>query len=276
MRDEPIPRSAAPVAAPRARSRGPRLASLRSIAALMMREMSTTYGRSPGGYLWALLEPVAGLAVMAFAFTFLVRTPPLGTNFVLFFATGLLPLGMYQAVAGNVGNALRFSRPLLAYPAVSYLDAILARIAVAAMTQTLVLAVILTGIFLVWDLPLTLDIPIMADALIMAIALGVGVGLVNSFLSMLFPIWLTVWAVVNRPMFLISGVLFLPDALPAAVRELVYLNPVAHVVSRMREGVYANYDAVHVDRLYGYGIALGLTTLGLLLLYRRHNDLLEA
>ncbi|MEL6475009.1 MAG: sugar ABC transporter permease, partial [Pseudomonadota bacterium] len=32
-----------------------RFASLRSIIALMLREMATSYGRSPGGYLWAVL-----------------------------------------------------------------------------------------------------------------------------------------------------------------------------------------------------------------------------
>ena len=27
--------------------------------------MGTTYGRSPGGYLWAILEPVAGIALLS-------------------------------------------------------------------------------------------------------------------------------------------------------------------------------------------------------------------
>ena len=41
-----------------------RFASLRAIAALVLREMSTTNGRSPGGYLWAILEPAAGIALL--------------------------------------------------------------------------------------------------------------------------------------------------------------------------------------------------------------------
>ena len=36
----------------------------RTVMALMLREMSTTYGRSPGGYLWAVLEPLGGIAMM--------------------------------------------------------------------------------------------------------------------------------------------------------------------------------------------------------------------
>ena len=44
-------------------ARGRSFASLRCVIALMLREMATTYGRSPGGYLWVMLEPIAGIAL---------------------------------------------------------------------------------------------------------------------------------------------------------------------------------------------------------------------
>ena len=43
---------------PQPQLRPPRVQTFRTISALIMREMQTTYGRSPGGYLWAVLEPV--------------------------------------------------------------------------------------------------------------------------------------------------------------------------------------------------------------------------
>ena len=43
-------------------------ATFRTVSALMLREMSTRYGRSPGGYAWALLEPVGAIIVMAIGF----------------------------------------------------------------------------------------------------------------------------------------------------------------------------------------------------------------
>ncbi|MCX7288621.1 MAG: hypothetical protein NTW20_13985 [Rhodobacterales bacterium] len=64
----------------------------RSVVALMLREMSTTYGRSPGGYLWVILEPVGGIALLSLVLTFglRVKSPGLGINFPLFYATGVL------------------------------------------------------------------------------------------------------------------------------------------------------------------------------------------
>ena len=38
-----------------------RFATLRTITALILREMATTYGRSPGGYVWAIRGAQLGL-----------------------------------------------------------------------------------------------------------------------------------------------------------------------------------------------------------------------
>ena len=73
-----------------------RFSTLRTVLALMLREMSTTYGRSPGGYLWAILEPAGGIAMMSVAFGLVLRSPSLGTNFPIFYATGYLPFMMYM------------------------------------------------------------------------------------------------------------------------------------------------------------------------------------
>ena len=75
-----------------------RFKSGRVITALMLREMSTTYGRSPGGYLWAVLEPIGSIAMMTLilAVGLRIRVPSLGLNFPMFFATGIMPFMMYQ------------------------------------------------------------------------------------------------------------------------------------------------------------------------------------
>ena len=85
-----------------------RFKTSRTVLALMLREMSTSYGRSPGGYLWAVLEPVGGLAVMTIAFSLAFRSPALGDNFPLFYATGYLPFMMYSDLAAKIGQSIRF------------------------------------------------------------------------------------------------------------------------------------------------------------------------
>ena len=61
-----------------------RFASLRAIGALILREMSTSNGRSPGGYLWAVLEPAGGIALLSLVFAAAFRNPPIGISFPMF------------------------------------------------------------------------------------------------------------------------------------------------------------------------------------------------
>ena len=247
----------------------------RSVMALVLREMSATYGRSPGGYVWAILEPVAGVAVFTVVLTFITRTPPLGTNFPLFFATGILVFTLYQSTSTNVGGAIRYSRPLLAYPNVTYVDAILARLILNTLTQITVSGIVLCGIIVVFDLRLLIDYGAVARAYGMAIAFATGIGLVNCFLVSMFPLWQFIWAVVNRPLFLISGVFYVIDELPRQVSWWLMLNPVAHMISQMRAGFYGSYDAVLVSEPYVYGVSLVLMALGMLLLHRYHRIILD-
>ena len=93
--------------------------------ALVVREMSTKFGRSYGGYIWAIAEPLGGIVLLNIAFSLTVRRPPLGTNFPLFYATGIIPFFLFTGVSERGGHAaIATNRGLLHYPVVSPLDAV--------------------------------------------------------------------------------------------------------------------------------------------------------
>ncbi|APZ55171.1 ABC transporter permease [Salipiger abyssi] len=253
----------------------PRFLFFRSVMALMLREMSTSYGRSPGGYIWAFAEPVGGILVLTLVFGMIARSPALGSNFPLFFASGMVPFLLYQSTTANVGGAIRYSRPLLAYPGVTFVDAILARLILNGLTQILVGIILFGMIILLYGLKLEIHFLDCVRAVGMLLALGLGVGLVNCYLMSMFPIWQFIWSVLNRPLFIISGVFFLIDRLPETIRSGLLWNPMAHPIMMLRRGIYDTYDAVYVSELYVYTVALLLGALGMLLLYRFHRVILD-
>ena len=118
------------LAAPSARARRGivretvRFQRLRVLFALVVREMNTKFGRSYGGYIWAIAEPLGGVMLLNLAFSLTVRRPPLGTNFPLFYATGIVPFFLFTGVSGAVASAVATNRGLLHYPVVSPLDAV--------------------------------------------------------------------------------------------------------------------------------------------------------
>jgi capsular polysaccharide transport system permease protein len=221
-------------------------------------------------------EPVLGILFMTAIFVFLgIRTPALGINFAMFFATGILPFTMYMDVSNKVSQSINYSRALLGYPRVTYVDAILARVILTVLTQLLVFALIISAILAIWETRTVLVYERVLLSFAMAIALGIGVGLLNCFLLMQFPIWQRIWGILNRPLFFLSGILILYESMPRPWNEYYLWNPLVHVTAEMRAAFYVGYDATYVDPPFVFGWALGIGLAGILFLHRYHRDILE-
>jgi capsular polysaccharide transport system permease protein len=247
----------------------------RSVAALVLREMATSYGRSPGGYLWAVLEPVAALAVLTVVFAVVLRSPSLGNSFPLFYASAYLPFMLFNDMANRMATSIRFSRPLLGYPAVSFVDALLARFLLALATHLVVGAIILTGILTLMDTHALLNLPRLLEGVALATAIGLGVGVLNCYLMTAFPVWERAWQILTRPLFLISGVLYIYEDMPRFAQEILWWNPLLHVTGIARTGIYSTYQAQYASVLFVLIVAAVTLVLGMLLLYRFNRDLME-
>ncbi|MGB5863423.1 MAG: ABC transporter permease [Sulfitobacter sp.] len=252
-----------------------KFATTRAVSALILREMATRYGRSPGGYAWAVLEPLAGIMVLGFGFSLLVRTPPLGSSFLLFFATAFLPFMMYQNISGAVGRCIHFSRALLFYPAVTWVDAALARFILSLLTEVCITVILLTGLLLATDTRAVLDIATLVEAVALAAFMGLGIGMLNCVLFGLFDVWTQVWSIVTRPMFLISGVFFVYEGLPQNVQGILWYNPLIHITGLMRQGFYSSYEASYVSIPYVVSVAGICLFLGVMLMGRYHRVILN-
>lgn len=255
------------------RPSAPRLRWLRVVAALMIREMAARFGRSAGGYLWALAEPLGGIMLLSIAFSFALRKPPLGTSFMLFYASGMLPYTMYNAMWRGVSRAVSSNRGLLSYPVVTAFDAVIAKAALTFLTTMLIALVLFCVVIIGFRPHVNLDLAPMAAAFCLAALLGLGVGTMNCVLFGLYPTWKNVWTVLTRPMLILSGVLFLFESAPPAFQSVLWWNPLIHVIALMRSGVYGTYDPLFVSIPYVIGVALTTFVLGAYLL-RRHTSLL--
>ena len=237
--------------------------------------MATTYGKSPGGYLWAIAEPVAGTMLFAFIFSLAFRAPPMGTNFAMFYATGLLPFLMYMDLSQKISTSIRFSKALLFYPAVTFVDAIIARLLLNTMTQILVFLIVMSGITLIFDIQSILAPRAILMSFAMAVSLGFSIGILNCYLIYAYPAWERIWAILNRPMFIVSCILFLLETIPEPYRGILWYNPLVHVTGEMRAGFYPSYEADYVSYAYVFGISLICSLFGIILLSRYHREMIN-
>lgn len=250
-------------------------ASLRAITALMLREMSTRYGKSAGGYVWAILEPLAAIIILGIGFSLLMRSPSLGSSFLLFYATGFLPFNLYQSLSVVIARSINFSRPLLFYPTVTWVDAVIARLILNTLTNVLVAYLLLAIILAMTDTRTVLDLQPILISMALAMVLGLGVGVLNCAIMGLVPVWDTIWSVATRPLFLASGVIFLYEDMPTVAKNILWFNPLLHITGIMRTGFYPMYTPQYISVLFVIICSLVTLAFGLLILGRYHRDILN-
>ena len=247
----------------------PGFQSLRNIGALMLREMGSTYGKSPGGYLWALIEPMGTVLLLSVLFSFIIKTPSLGISFILFYATGYLPFNLYSNISGKLLKSLQYSKPLLAYPRVVWIEAMIARTVLNCLTGITVFIFLISGILIVQETQTELTMAPLVIGLTGTICIATSVGCMNCLIRSLFPIWDRIWAIIHRPIFLASCIFYIYEDLPETAQTLLWWNPLAHTSGMIREGFFPTYHPEYVSLPFVFGTSLCVLAFALIML-RRH------
>src|SRR5438046_1486093 len=165
---------------------------LRVIRALMLRDTRARFGAGFFSYLAAIGVPFVHL-VCLMAVPFMAnQIAPLGTDYALFVATGVLPYILCLYPARMTMLCLVDSGPLLGFPIVKPLDVIMARALVeivVAFTVTLLFLLLLLAV----DIEVVPhDVAQATGAVLATIYLGIGVGLVSAILYKITRVWLFV------------------------------------------------------------------------------------
>ncbi len=237
----------------------------RVLFALMLRNMRTKFFGNGLGYLVAIAWPLSHILILVVLFSFTGRAAPCGDSTVLFIATGVVPFLTFSYVARFMMIMLVRMRPLLAFPEVKVLDMLLASALLEIMSACCVVAVFLIIAWFVGIDPIPRDIVQAAYALGACILLGLGFGLFNGVIALAFPPWVTGYVAVIILLYASAGIVFVPDALPAQIRDILAYQPALQVVEWTRSAYYEGYGSSVLDR--GYVIGFGIVTvfLGLLL-----------
>ncbi|MCM2477157.1 ABC transporter permease [Rhizobium sp. CG5] len=229
-------------------------AHTRIVSALLIREMSTRFGSKPGGYIWALLDPAAHVALLTLLFQVIARAPALGTSFPLFFATGYIAFNFYSSTVNYLSSAVKGNKALLNYPNVAPIDTVTARFFLQFGTMSVVAFIILGAILLTLHNAPALNWLAILEATTAASLLALGIGMGNAVLFARSALYEKIYGIVTKPLMLMSGVFFLPDHIPHPFREVLLLNPIVHVVILFRTGFYPEYrgDALNIDYMYTF------------------------
>ena len=222
----------------------------RVLLALMLREARTRYGRQRVGYLWALIEPMLHIALFYAIFRYTLRVVPLGQSLPMFLATGLATYVGFANVLNRTQGGFASNEALLAYPVVSVMDVFLGRALLELATWITVIVIILGALISSGLDPLPHSVLTMISAIFLLFGIGFGVGTLVGIVAQFFPVVDNLISIPFRILYFTSGVFFLPDAFPPAVRDVLAWNPVLQGITLFRMGYYGNYNSHMLDLKY--------------------------
>ena len=235
----------------------------RVIAALLLRETRVRFGRAQIGYLWAIIEPLAGVLILAFVFQAIGRAANVGHSLYLFLAIGMLGYSLQRRLAIQLGNAFNANKALLYFPVVQRIDTLIARGILETATSLLSMMIIITGLMLVEGIPPPAHLDVFASGIAALALLGFGLGSMNAIIGAHVSSWQQIEGLISRPLFLISGIFFTPVMLPSALTDILTWNPILHGIEWLRYGYYEGYrpDFISVPYLLGFGLVTTLAGL---------------
>ena len=237
----------------------------RVIWALMLRETKTLFGKHKLGYLWAPIN-----ASFLIGIFWAIREiggfhPPHGLSTPVFLLGGFIPFYLYMEAVNGGLRAVGGNRALLAYPQVFPIDLLIARSLLQGAMYLCVMGFLLGLAAALGEGPKGGESETVLLALFLALVLGFAMGAFCSALNLLWPTTARIVPIVNRVIFYTSGLFFSVEALPASARNILYFNPLSHLIELAREGLSWGHESSFVDLTYVTGFILLILTLGLLL-----------
>lgn len=235
----------------------------RVIAALLLREVITRYGRHGLGVLWLIFEPmlftlgVAGLWYLARLHT--VSEIPI-TAFAI---TGYSSVLMWRNTANRCTKAIEPNLALMYHRNVKVFDILMARIILEWVGATASLSV-LTAFFAFIDAMRWPEdiVPVIEGWLLLA-WFSFGLGLIVGAISERTETFERVWHVITYLMFPLSGAIFMVHWLPKAAQDALLWLPMVHGVEMLRHGYFGNIVPTYENPAYFAVANLFLTLIGL-------------
>ncbi len=236
----------------------------RVLNALILREISARFGHTYFGYVWALLNPSAGVLVLYTIFTFAGRFSPPDMPLLMYVVTGYLTWQAFSSTYDRTQSAISQGQALLHFPQVTGLDILISRAGLEIMTYTVILG-LFTAIGALMDPNALPHDPRRALLLFWIAGLyGAAIGTIVGALTPLMRSLNNVLSPILRLGFFTSGIFFTARQLPSWALPYLSWNPMFHVIEGVRQFWFPSYISPLYETSHVAGVLIGGLIIALL------------
>lgn len=233
--------------------------------AVILRDIRSRYFDHGLGFLIVPLFPVAHMVILLIIYKIVDRQAVFGDDLVLFFATGLIPVLTFNYVSRFMSISVLANKSMLAFPAVRLLDIVLARSVLELVAIVMSILIVLIILVSVGSNPVPRSMEDAAFAILCVAVLSIGVGIVVSVITAIFPFFAMFYALFTAIIYLSSGAPIYLHAFPDIAIYYCSFNPAFHAVEWVRAAYYLGYSEQYLSKTYLIAWGCGSLAVGLLM-----------
>lgn len=238
---------------------------VRVIGALMLRELTTRFGRENIGFLWIMAEPLLFAVLVGILWRFMKGPIEFGVDIVAFVITGYLPLVLFRTAVNRGVKSFTANGGLMYHRQIKILDLLLVRFLVEFIGHAMAYLFIATVLGVLGFFPVPYDVGFLILGGLYYGLFTFAVMLVVASLSEMSEVIEKIIPVTTYLMIPFSGAFYLVSSLSPNVAKFLLYSPPVHGMEMMRLGVFGPSIDPHFDYIYPLMVTLPCLALGLLL-----------
>lgn len=237
----------------------------RVIKALMLRELTTRFGRENIGFLWIMAEPLLFAVLVALLWRALKGPFESGVDIVTFTVSGYIPLVFFRSTIGRAVSSFTANGGLLYHRQIKVLDLIMVRFIVEFVGHLMAYFFIATVLFAFDIFPTPYDLGFLVLGWLYYALFTLAITLVVAPLSEMSEVVEKFVPVTTYMMVPFSGAFYFVSSLYPAAAAVVLWSPPVHGMEMMRYGVFGPSIDPQFDFLYPLQFCLPTLVVGLML-----------
>jgi len=246
---------------------------LRVIHALMIRELTTRFGRENIGFLWIMVEPLLFAGLVGLIWSLTKGPTQHGLGIIAFVATGYIPITLFRHGVSRSVAAFTANSSLLYHRQVKIVDFILVRFIIEVLGG--MMAYLFIGIVLVItkEMPVPSNIGLFISGWFLYALFCFSLCLVIAPLSEVSEVMEKFIPVTTYVMIPFSGLFYMLSWMTPEVRGYLLLSPFVNGMEMMRKGIWGDQVTAYYNIWNPIVCSLVAIMIGLILCRRVRRTL---
>lgn len=237
----------------------------RVIGALMVREVTTRFGRENIGFLWIMVEPLLFASLVAVMWRYLRGSEEHGVSVVTFTVSGYLPLVLFRHSVSRAAGLFKANSSLMYHRQIKIVDFVFVRFLIEFIGHMMAYLFIAVCLFTLGIFPIPVDIGIFLLGWCYYSLFVLALCFVLAPLSEFSEVWEKLIPVTTYIMIPFSGSFTMLYWLTPELRAYLWYSPFVHPMEMMREGIFGHAVMAQYDYVYPLACSGVLMVIGLAL-----------